>query len=164
MDYSFRKADIDSETDCASVVLLVSAFELNQTGKPASDPDGLISALRSFPTTHAYICEVRDESDAVQPVRPAGLALCFLGFSSFLRKPLLNIHDFFVLDEFRGQGIGRAFLSFLEDEARRSGWARITLEVYGDNLPARTLYESCGFTGSRQGTDRISYFLQKGIL
>ncbi len=158
MDCSFRQADLADAGDSRIVADLVSAFELNQTGRlpPDPDSDSLIAALRGFPTTHAFICEIPGTG-------AAGLALCFLGFSTFLRKPLLNIHDFFVLPEFQGRGIGRAFLSFLEDQARLRDWGRITLEVYADNTQARTLYESCGYTGSQPETGRVYYFLQKNM-
>src|SRR5262245_1673892 len=33
---------------------------------------------------------------------PVGAAVCFLGFSTFAARPLLNVHDLAVLPEFRG--------------------------------------------------------------
>jgi GNAT superfamily N-acetyltransferase len=46
----------------------------------------------------------------------------------------------------RGQGLGRAAMALLEDEARRQGAARIELNVFGGNEAARSLYRSLGYT------------------
>ena len=55
------------------------------------------------------------------------------------------LYDIAVEPELRGRGYGRALLRLLEDEVRASGAARIELNVFGDNLPARHLYESAGY-------------------
>src|SRR5688500_2529392 len=51
---------------------------------------------------------------AYEGQQPVGLALCFVGFSSFKARPLLNIHDIAVRPEFRGQGVGRWLLAAAE--------------------------------------------------
>ena len=77
-----------------------------------------------------------------------GMTICFLGFSTFHAKPLINIHDFMVLKDFRGQGIGRAFLREIETIARDMDCCKITLEVQENNRPARRFYRSFGFKDS----------------
>ncbi len=77
-----------------------------------------------------------------------GMAICFLGFSTFHARSLINIHDFMVLEDFRGQGIGRALLDEIEIIARDMGCCKITLEVQENNTPARRLYRSGGFKDS----------------
>jgi ribosomal protein S18 acetylase RimI-like enzyme len=46
---------------------------------------------------------------------------------------------------FRGRGLGRAAMLFVEDEARRRGIPRIALNVFGGNEVARGLYCSLGY-------------------
>jgi GNAT superfamily N-acetyltransferase len=46
---------------------------------------------------------------------------------------------------FRGRGLGRAAMLFIEDEARRRGIPRIALNVFGGNEVARGLYLSLGY-------------------
>ena len=77
-----------------------------------------------------------------------GMAICFLGFSTFHAKSLINIHDFMVLEGFRGQGVGRALLGEIETIAREMDCCKITLEVQENNTSARRLYSSVGFKGS----------------
>jgi len=81
-----------------------------------------------------------------------GLAICLPSFSSFRARPLLNIHDIAVVPEHRGKGIGRALLAAIEQEARRRGCAKITLEVRSDNSLAMDLYRRCGFRGTEPET------------
>ena len=45
---------------------------------------------------------------------PVGLSICFLGFSTFLARPLLNIHDIFVDLSVRGRGIGAMLLKCIK--------------------------------------------------
>ena len=88
-----------------------------------------------------------------------GMAICFLGFSTFHAKPLINIHDFMVLKEFRGQGVGRALLKEIESIARDRDCCKITLEVQENNTSARRLYRRNGFTDSflaQEAGDQLS--------
>jgi ribosomal protein S18 acetylase RimI-like enzyme len=81
-----------------------------------------------------------------------GVAICLPSYSSFRARPLMNIHDIAVVPEHRGKGIGRALLAAVEEEARRRGCAKITLEVRSDNALARDLYRRCGFQGTEPQT------------
>ena len=47
--------------------------------------------------------------------------------------------------EFRGMGCGRRLMERAEEYARDHGCPAITLEVRESNIPARTLYEKCGY-------------------
>ena len=74
-----------------------------------------------------------------------GIATCFVGFSTFAARPLLNVHDLAVLPAVQGRGIGRALLAAAEAHARARGFAKLTLEVREDNVRARGLYKERGF-------------------
>ena len=64
-----------------------------------------------------------------------------------------DIHNLAVHPACRRQGIGRALLQAVIDEARRSGSSRVTLEVRKSNEAAQKLYQSLGFIaqGVRKG-------------
>ena len=78
---------------------------------------------------------------------PAGLMNCFMGFSTFAAKPLINIHDCAVLPAFRRRGVCTAMMARLEAHARERGCCKITLEVLQGNAPAKAAYEKAGFVG-----------------
>ena len=48
----------------------------------------------------------------------------------------------------QGRGFGQIILHHLIDVTEQHGVAKITLEVAADNIPARRLYDSCGFSVS----------------
>ena len=83
---------------------------------------------------------------------PVGLALCFVGFSSFRAKPLINIHDIAVVPQARGRGIGRELLSAIEQHARTTGCCKVTLEVRSNNLRAQRAYRAAGFKSTQPET------------
>lgn len=88
-----------------------------------------------------------------------GVALCLPGFSSFRAKPLLNIHDIAVKPGYRGRGVGRALLAAVEEEARRRGCCKITLEVRADNVPAQEVYRRVGY----QSTSPETFFWSRPL-
>jgi len=50
----------------------------------------------------------------------------------------------------RGQGFGRALLAAAEEEVRRHGIGALTLNVFGDNPTAISLYTSAGYQVTTQ--------------
>ena len=80
--------------------------------------------------------------------RYVGMAICFFSFSTFHAMPVINIHDFMVRPEFRGQGIGKGLLNEIERIALEKGCCKITLEVQENNVAARRLYGNFGFADS----------------
>src|SRR5580765_1846478 len=48
----------------------------------------------------------------------------------------LWVYNIEVVEEYRGRGIGRTAMLFVEEEARRRGLGRITLNVFGRNRVA----------------------------
>jgi len=55
------------------------------------------------------------------------------------------LDDVFVLEQYRGQGIGSKLMREALNDARRSGCVRVELGTRRDNIRARRLYERLGF-------------------
>lgn len=117
----------------------------------ASDPMGggngldeyvkknLAAELAKRPYAFSVLCYVDN--------KPAGLANCFEAFSTFKCKPIVNIHDMVVANEFRGQGISQRLLEKIENIAKEKGCCKLTLEVLEGNQAAKQAYIKFGFTG-----------------
>ena len=115
----------------------------------ASDPMGggspltteitsrLASELNKIPHAFSVICYVSE--------KPAGLINCFEVFSTFKCKPIINVHDIVVVEEFRGQGISHLLLQEIEKIAAEKDCCKITLEVLEGNIPAKNSYIKFGF-------------------
>ncbi len=65
------------------------------------------------------------------------------------------VDDIVVNPEYRGRGIGRTLLERGIQWAHENNFPGVMLETQDDNVPACTLYESCGFALS--GFDRNIY-------
>jgi GNAT superfamily N-acetyltransferase len=75
---------------------------------------------------------------------PAGFALYFFNYSTFLAQPGLYLEDLFVQPEFRGQGLGKALLLHLAQLANARGCGRMEWSVLDWNTPAIEFYERLG--------------------
>ena len=65
------------------------------------------------------------------------------------------LDDVFVLEQYRGQGIGTELMREALNHARKSGCVRVELGTRRDNIRARRLYERLGF----QEVDGVRYWL-----
>ncbi|MEZ6138752.1 MAG: GNAT family N-acetyltransferase [Pirellulaceae bacterium] len=135
------KADLSKPVHQCAVLAMMDAYSCDAMGdgKSLSDyaKEHLISGLADHPTTIVFLALNNDT--------PYGIAVCFRGFSTFAAKPLINISDFFVAPRLRGKGIGNQLLLTIEDEARRIGCCKLSLEVQENNPVARGVYAKFGF-------------------
>ena len=75
---------------------------------------------------------------------PAGFALFFHNYSTFLARPGVYLEDLFVFPRFRGQGLGRLLLSRLARIAVERGCGRLEWAVLDWNVDAIRFYQSVG--------------------
>ena len=75
---------------------------------------------------------------------PAGFALFFYNFSTFLDRPGIYLEDLYVRPEYRGAGVGRALLVHLAGLARHRDCGRLEWSILDWNEPAIGFYESIG--------------------
>lgn len=140
-EISCREADLASSADAQLLVELLNIYATDPMGgsSPLDDfvRENLAEELRKRPTAHAFFAFV----DGV----PAGLSICFEGFSTFECKPLINIHDMVVVPDFRRRGVCSALLACIEEFARSIGCCKVTLEVLEGNHVAKSPYIKAGF-------------------
>lgn len=75
---------------------------------------------------------------------PAGFALFFHNFSTFLGKPGIYLEDLYVKPEFRGAGIGKKLLAHLANVAKERDCGRLEWWVLDWNEPSIGFYEKLG--------------------
>jgi len=78
--------------------------------------------------------------------QPAGFALFFHNYSTFLAKPGIYLEDLFVLPELRGKGIGKALITYLAQLTVTRDCGRLEWSVLDWNQPAIDFYQSLGAT------------------
>jgi GNAT superfamily N-acetyltransferase len=83
---------------------------------------------------------------------PAGFALFFHNYSTFLAKPGLYLEDLFVVPAFRGRGYGKALLARLAQIAIERDCGRFEWSVLDWNEPAIGFYKKLGATPMEEWT------------
>jgi GNAT superfamily N-acetyltransferase len=96
----------------------------------------------AHPRFTAWIAEVEEEGRGVK--RPAGYAITFETYSSFLALPTFYIEDIFVLPAFRRDGVGSALMQRLMQAAKESGCGRMEWVVLDWNTGAQQFYRRFG--------------------
>lgn len=84
--------------------------------------------------------------------KPAGFALYFYNFSTFLACPGIYIEDVFVDPAFRRKGIAKALFAALAAKALEEGCGRVEWLVLDWNAPAIHFYESLGAVPMKEWT------------
>ncbi|WP_218081166.1 GNAT family N-acetyltransferase [Anthocerotibacter panamensis] len=77
---------------------------------------------------------------------PAGFAVVFPNFSTFLGRPGLYLEDLYVRPHLRGCGIGRALLTHLARLTQERGYGRLEWAALNWNEPALAFYRHLGAT------------------
>jgi GNAT superfamily N-acetyltransferase len=150
-DIKIIDADLSRPDHQRAIVAMVDAYMRDPmeggVPMPEAAKRALIPGLRAHPACYVFLAYHDDT--------PVGLSICFLGFSTFYARPLINIHDMFVDASLRGKGIGRMLLERIEAKARELNCCRLTLEVREDNHVARGLYRKVGFDRALVGANSI---------
>ncbi|MDE2182777.1 MAG: GNAT family N-acetyltransferase [Alphaproteobacteria bacterium] len=94
---------------------------------------------RLFCDNPRAFCDIAEVDGA-----PAGFAIWFFNFSTFLGRHGLYLEDLFVRPEFRGAGVGKALLAHLARRAVAEGCGRFEWWVLDWNEPAIAFYKSLG--------------------
>lgn len=92
------------------------------------------TCLNASPYLEGYVFE---EGQMLQ-----GYAMVAKSFSTEFGKPCIWIEDLYVLEAYRGRGIGTQFLRHIE---KKYPAALLRLEVELENERAIHVYEKCGF-------------------
>jgi ribosomal protein S18 acetylase RimI-like enzyme len=150
-DVSIVDADLSRGEHQQALVTMLDAYMRDpmEGGEPPSEriKRDLVPGLRAHPACYVFLAYRGDS--------PVGFSICFLGFSTFNARPLINIHDIFVDSSVRGTGIGMLLIERIEAKGRELNCCRITLEVREDNRVARGLYRKVGFDRVVVGAKRI---------
>lgn len=140
-DITIVIADYDDAHQGISIVELMNGYALDQMGGGEALSEqvkqSLIAEIAKVPGAFTVLAFVGD--------KPAGLINCFMGFSTFKAKPLINIHDVIVLPEYRGLKLSQLLLDKVEVVARQRGCCKLTLEVLQGNKIAQNAYLKFGF-------------------
>lgn len=94
------------------------------------------------PLFYSLVAQTEDKEETENKLIAS--VIYFYTFSSFTGKPTLYIEDIFVLEKYRGQGIGKKLFLELTLEANKRDCARIEWAVLDRNKESIEFYKSLG--------------------
>ena len=127
-----------------SLVRELAEYEKLADQAVATEGDFQTALFGPSPKAHALIVE--------HDGQPAGFALYFYNFSTFLGRPGIYIEDVFIRPEFRRNGFGRAIFKYLAQKALAEGCGRVEWWVLDWNVPAIDFYRGLGAVAMNEWT------------
>jgi GNAT superfamily N-acetyltransferase len=123
-------------------MLLDSAKDQGSPGSLVATPDNLLEdGFGANPRFSCVIAEVDGE--------PAGLALYFFNYSTWVSRVGLYLEDLYVSPAYRRRGVARALMTHLARIAVEQGCERFLWMVHAANERAIAFYEGFGATAVR---------------
>lgn len=119
-----------------SLIRELALYEKLEHVVAATEDDLRHALFGDRPVVEAVIASLDDT--------PAGFALFFPNFSTFLGKPGLYLEDLYVRPAARRVGLGRELMKHLAQLAVERGWGRFEWSVLDWNEPSIRFYKNLG--------------------
>lgn len=125
--------------DIPRIAELISQLAIHEGVEPP-DPARLVLILEAIIGTGSSTYLLAEEDG-----RAVGVMQLRWGLSTWSAAPYGYIEDFFVVEDMRRKGIGKAMLEMACHLARERGCMELSLDVRQDNEKARRFYAKNGF-------------------
>jgi GNAT superfamily N-acetyltransferase len=136
MPFRLAHATIDDVPVILSLIKALADYEQLANQVRATEADLRAALFGPKPAAEVIL--------AYAGAEPAGFALYFQSFSTFVGRPGLYLEDLFVQPEWRKQGLGRMLLSRLAHIAVERGYGRMEWSVLNWNEMALRVYRAAG--------------------
>jgi GNAT superfamily N-acetyltransferase len=136
MATTIRPATVKDVAQILSFIRALAAYERTPDAATATEADLIRDGFGPNPF---YFCLIAEYDG-----QPAGFALYFFNYSTWLGRPGLYLEDLFVQPEFRGLGIGKALLKQVAAIAVEKNCRRLQWEVLDWNTPAIDFFRAMG--------------------
>ena len=148
LNIKYRLAD---ENDLSLLLKLMSEFYI--VDHLPYDADAITKGLKKLfsNSSHGQFWLIYDD------IKPIGYIIITFGFSLEFHGVDALVDEFFIREDYRGKGIGKQTLKFIEDKLEKLGIKAFHLEVDRQNLYAQEVYRKFGFV------DHDRYLMTKWI-
>ncbi len=131
-----KKVDAETFNDFISLIEKLAEYEKLSPPNDKAKARLRRDCLSANPRYNAFIAKLGGKYVAY--------IIYYFTYSSFLALPTLFIEDIFVLEEYRGRGVGKEMFNFLKTVAKREDCGRIEFTVLKWNKTAQEFYEKNG--------------------
>ena len=141
---AIRPATPDDVPLIRQLIVELAEYERMRDAAVATDAELREQLFGAQPAAEVLLGEVDGQ--------PAGFALFFHNFSTFLGRRGLYLEDLFVRPQFRGAGLGKHLMATLARLAVQRGCGRFEWSVLDWNTPSIGFYRSIGAVGMDEWT------------
>jgi GNAT superfamily N-acetyltransferase len=136
MELAIRPATAADVPQILAFIRALAAYERAPDAVSATEQGLLRDGFGPHPYYECLIAEYGG--------KPAGFALYFFNYSTWMGRAGIYLEDLFVEPELRGHGIGKALLQRVAAVAIEKGCQRLQWEVLDWNTPAIDFYAAMG--------------------
>ncbi|XP_053297978.1 diamine acetyltransferase 2b isoform X1 [Pleuronectes platessa] len=143
MDFKIRAGTKDDCKDMSRMIKELAVFEKKLDEVKTSHEELERDGFCQNPFFEFLVAEVPEEHKSKEGFTVVGYALYYYTFSTWKGRAMY-MEDLYVMEEFRGKGIGKGLMSKVAEMGKKNQCVRLQFSVMDWNTPAREFYAAKG--------------------
>ncbi|XP_019941081.2 diamine acetyltransferase 2b [Paralichthys olivaceus] len=143
MDFKIRAVTKDDCKDISRMIKELAVYENKLDEVKTSHEDLERDGFGQNPFFECLVAEVPEEHKSKEGFTVVGYALYYYTYSTWKGRTMY-MEDLYVMEEFRGNGIGMGLMSKVAEMGKKNQCVRLQFSVLDWNTPAREFYAAKG--------------------